>query len=86
MFRRRRPLARAAMLAGASAVAYKAGQRQQDQAAGGAYEQQAAPPAAAPAPAGGGTVADLERLKALLDQGVLTQEEFEAAKQKILEG
>jgi len=43
-------------------------------------------PAAAPAPAAGGTdmVSQIQQLKELLDQGVLTQDEFEAAKQKLL--
>lgn len=101
MFRRRRPLLGAAMLAGAGTVAYRAGQRRQadaDAAAAHEYEQdqaiavgnQQGPPQGyqqgyqqAPPPAGG-TVAELERLKALLDQGVLTQEEFEAAKRQVL--
>jgi hypothetical protein len=46
-----------------------------------------APPVAAPAPAAaGGTdvVAELTKLKGLLDAGVLTPEEFEAAKKKVL--
>jgi hypothetical protein len=52
-------------------------------------QQYAPPPAAAPpaaAPAAGGTdlVAKLGELKQLLDSGVLTQEEFDAAKQKLL--
>jgi hypothetical protein len=72
-------------------MAYHAGKRSGQ---AGAYEEQQAPAEpqyqqapAAPAPAaGGGTVAELERLKALLDQGVLTQDEFEAAKQKVLAG
>lgn len=50
----------------------------------------AAPPApAAPAPpaSGGGDIAaKLTQLKGLLDQGVLTPEEFESAKQKLLAG
>jgi hypothetical protein len=92
LFRRRRPLLGAAMLAGAGTMAYRAGQRRQadedasyaheydqDQAIGGAYQQ-------APPSEGGGTVAELERLKALLDQGVLTPEEFAAAKQQVLAG
>ncbi|UGS38696.1 SHOCT domain-containing protein [Capillimicrobium parvum] len=43
----------------------------------------AAPPAAAPA---GGTdvVGELTKLKGLLDAGVLTPEEFDAAKKKVL--
>jgi hypothetical protein len=86
------------MLAGAGTVAYQAGKRRQaqeddeyaheydqDQAIAGAY-QQAPPPASAPAPRMGGTVAELERLKVLFDEGVLTQSEFEAAKQKVLAG
>jgi putative oligomerization/nucleic acid binding protein len=95
LFRRRRPLLGAAMLAGAGTLAYRAGQRRQseqdeydaheydqDQAIAGGY-QQASP---AGGPAGGGTAGELERLKSLLDQGVLTQEEFAAAKQKVLAG
>ncbi|HMJ04286.1 MAG TPA: SHOCT domain-containing protein [Conexibacter sp.] len=58
-------------------------------------QQQAAPapappPPAAPAPAvaGGGqdVVARLTELKGLLDAGALTQEEFDAAKRKVLGG
>jgi BMFP domain-containing protein YqiC len=41
------------------------------------------PPAPAAAP-GGDLVSRLQQLKALQDQGVLTQEEFDAAKQKLL--
>lgn len=43
----------------------------------------AAPAAAAPA-AGGDVVARLTELKGLLDAGVLTPEEFEVAKRKVL--
>ena len=99
LFRRRRPLLGAAMLAGAGTVAYQAGKRRQadddgyyaDDGGGpgqynagqynaGQYEQN---------PSGGGaggTAAELERLKALLDQGVLTPAEFDAAKHKVLAG
>jgi hypothetical protein len=97
--RRRRPLMRAAMMGGAGYVAGKHAQRsnyrEQDQEArleslegqGGA--PQAAPPAAAPAPAaaaGGGqdVVARLTELKGLLDAGALSQDEFDAAKRKVL--
>jgi len=45
----------------------------------------AAPAAAAPASAGG-IAEQLTQLKGLLDAGVLTQAEFEAAKQKVLAG
>jgi hypothetical protein len=49
--------------------------------------QQYAPPAAAPASAGSDDmVAQLENLKKLLDQGILTQAEFDMQKQKLLAG
>jgi hypothetical protein len=45
------------------------------------------PPAAAPATAGSDDmVAQLENLKKLLDQGILTQAEFDMQKQKLLAG
>lgn len=96
--RRRRPLMRAAMMGGAGYVAGKHAQqsssREQDQEArleslegqGGA--PQAAPAAAAaPAPAAAGgqdVVARLTELKGLLDAGALSQDEFDAAKRKVL--
>lgn len=93
MFRRRRPLLRGAMLAGGATLAYQAGKRQQqnvqheydqDEAIAMSQAQMApAPPAAAPAT---DTVSELERLKGLLDQGALTQEEFDAAKRQVLQG
>ena len=45
---------------------------------------QAAPVAAAPAAGGADMVAQLESLKKLLDEGVLTQAEFDTQKQKLL--
>ena len=85
MFRRRRPLLRAAAVGG---VAYHAGKnaqrgQEEDQAA---LEAEQAPPAAAPEPAGISSegIEQLKQLAALKDQGVLTEEEFEAEKQKIL--
>ena len=94
---RRRPLARAAVVGG---VAYHAGKRgAQNAAAEQAQDQQIAdlqaqqqyapPPAAAPAaPSAGGSdmVAQLENLKKLLDEGILTQAEFDMQKQKLLAG
>ena len=93
--RRRRPLLRTAMVGGAAYLGGKhvaQGQQresEQEQRLGDLEAQQApvtpsAPPPAAAAP--DDTVASLERLKGLLDQGVLTPDEFTAAKQKVLAG
>ena len=113
MMRRRRPLARAAMIGGTAYVAHKAGQasaqnqyREQEQEerlqalesqqyaappqqqyAPPPPQQYAPPPPPPPAPAaGGGTdvVAQLTELAKLRDAGVLSPEEFEAAKAKLL--
>jgi hypothetical protein len=91
---RRRPLARAAVVGG---VAYHAGKRGAQNAAAEqsqdqqiadlqAQQQYAPPPAAAAAPQAGGAdmVTQLENLKKLLDEGVLTQAEFDMQKQKLL--
>lgn len=50
--------------------------------------QYAPPPAAAPAASAGSDdmVAQLTNLKSLLDQGILTQAEFDMQKQKLLAG
>ena len=48
-------------------------------------QQSAPPPPAAPA-VGGDMVAQLESLKKLLDEGILTQAEFDMQKQKLLAG
>jgi hypothetical protein len=80
-------MARTAVIAGtASATANAVNSRAQGKAAAqqqAAAEQQA--PAAAPA-AGGmdDMTAQLTQLKALLDQGILTQEEFDAKKKQLL--
>jgi hypothetical protein len=94
MMRRRRPIARLATGAAVAGVAYHAGtgHEQQAQAAYAASQQAPAPqyapppPApAAPAPApAGGTTADLENLDQLHNAGALTDEEFSAAKAKLL--
>jgi Short C-terminal domain len=90
--RRRRPLMRAAMVGGtAYAVgkhAQRSGDREQDQDAR-LQELEAQQYAQAPvtAPPGGGPtdIAEkLTQLKSLQDQGVLTPEEFTAAKAKLL--
>jgi len=97
---RRRPLARAAVVGGVAYHAGKKGaqnsaneQAQNDQIADLQQQQQYAPPpeqyAPAPAPAapqagGADMVTQLENLKKLLDEGVLTQAEFDMQKQKLL--
>jgi len=88
---RRRPLRRAAVIGGVAAVAHHAGKNAGEAEAAQAQQQQYAPepqyaPAPPPAPAAEGEdmVTQLENLKKLFDQGILTQEEFDAQKQKIL--
>ena len=88
MFRPRRPLMRVAAGAATATVAYKAGQRrtQQSQYDDQAQAPQAAPaaPAPAPAPAPADSTAELERLAKLHESGALNDEEFAAAKAKLL--
>ena len=82
-FRRRRPLMRAAIVGGGAYVAGKKIQQGRDQDAG--QEAEDAPEAA---PAAGGisdqTIEQLEKLGELKKQGILTQEEFDEQKQKLL--
>ena len=96
---RRRPLMRAAVVGGTAYYAGKKvsqsrqrsadqdaqiadlQQQQYDQQQQQQYQQQAAPAA----PSRDQQMAELEKLKNLLDQGVLTQAEFDAQKQKILQ-
>jgi hypothetical protein len=95
MFRRRRPIARLAVGAATAGVAYHAGKRrvEQDQ-----YNQQAADAYAAtsdqappqyvpppPAPSRESNVDELGRLAKLHDSGALTDDEFSAAKAKLLD-
>jgi Short C-terminal domain len=92
--RRRRPLMRAAMVGG---TAYYAGKKLQEGRDEDAYrdaqiaelQAQQAAQQAAPAPAASGGLSDdtinqLKQLGELKQQGVLTEEEFEAQKQKLL--
>ena len=92
--RRRRPLLGAAVVGGA---AYHMGKKGAQASAAEAdqnaqladlqqqqYQQQAPAPAPA-APAQEDSVERLKQLKGLLDQGVLTQAEFDLEKQKILQ-
>ena len=79
-----RAVARTAVIAGtATAVSGRVAQKQADKQA----DKEAAQQAAAPAPAAQpevDAVAEIERLGALKDKGLLSDEEFAAAKAKIL--
>ena len=82
MFRPRRPLMRVAAGAATATVAYKAGQRRNQQ-----THSNDQPPPAAPAPAPAAptnSTAELERLAKLHESGALNDEEFAAAKSKLL--
>jgi membrane protease subunit (stomatin/prohibitin family) len=75
-------------VAAVGAVAHTAGKAGANAAAADAQAaqppaEQAAPVAAAPAPKD--SMEELTKLKGLLDPGVLTQAEFDAQKQKILQ-
>ena len=93
MLRRRRPLMRAAMVGGGAYMAGKHVQKGREQEAEqnarlDDVEDQQGAPQAAPAPAGGGTsdmLEQLEKLGELRKQGVLTDAEFDAQKQKLLQ-
>jgi hypothetical protein len=83
--------ARTAVVAGtATAVSGRvarrqAGKAQAEQAqAAPTTEEAGVPETAEPAPAQDDTVAQLQQLAALRDQGILTEEEFTAKKQQIL--
>ena len=86
--RRRRPLMRAAMVGGGAYYAGKKAQQGREQdAEQDARKQNLETAPAAPA-AGGISDATIDRLKKLgdlKDQGVLTQEEFDQQKQKLLQ-
>ena len=88
-----RGMARTAVVAGtATAVSNRVSRRQADRWQRQEYEQEAqyaAPPPAPVSPAappsgGANMTAELERLATLRNQGVLTDEEFAAAKAKLL--
>ena len=92
MMRRRRPLLRAAMVGG---VAYHAGkkveqgreQEAEQEARLASLENEPAPAAATPA--GGisdATIDQLKKLAELKDAGVLTEDEFDDQKQRLLQG
>ncbi len=77
------------MVGGTAYVAGRAGAKSgaasANEQAAAAAPPPAAAPAAAPAPSSDDTYAQLEKLKKLLDDGVLTQPEFDAQKQKLLQ-
>jgi membrane protease subunit (stomatin/prohibitin family) len=81
---------RVAAGAATATVAYKAGQRRtqqnqyNDQAQAAYAQTQAAPPPAPAAPAPTDSTAELERLAKLHESGALNDEEFAAAKSKLL--
>jgi hypothetical protein len=89
-----RGVARTAVVAGtATAVSNRVSRRQANRWSSQeeqqyAQQQQYAQPAPAPAPAPAGpdddSIAKLKQLAELKDQGILTQEEFDAQKAKIL--
>lgn len=85
MFRRRRPLLRAAMVGGGAYYAGKKVQQGREQDA----DQDQNPEGAPAPPASGGisdqTIEQLQKLGDLKKQGVLTQDEFEQQKQKLLQ-
>jgi hypothetical protein len=91
MMRRRRPLMRVAAGAAVAGTAYHAGKKHEDQAQAQAPAQAAPQPAPQPAPtyapatppAASGT-ADLNQLVEYHNSGVLSDEEFTAAKAKLL--
>jgi Short C-terminal domain len=86
---RRRPLLRAAMVGGAG---YMAGKHRGEMQGGAEMPAQAAP-SPAPAPAAPppqptsetDRIEALTKLKGLLDSGVLTQEQFEAERDRLLQ-
>lgn len=98
MFRRRRPLMRAAVVGGAAYSVGKHRQAGQDEAAGAEADQEArleqleaqqAAPQAAPSAPGvldDNAIEQLQKLAELQKAGVLTQEEFDDQKRKLLGG
>jgi membrane protease subunit (stomatin/prohibitin family) len=88
MLRRRRPLLRAAMVGGAG---YVAGRRMAEREQHEAYQdeqlgQTQQSPVNVPAPSPSDRIEALSKAKELMDSGVLSQQEFEAEKARILRG
>ena len=72
------------MVGGVAAVAHHAGKNAGEAQAAQANQQTAPAPAPEAAMSSDDMVTQLQNLKKLLDEGVLTQAEFDAQKQKIL--
>lgn len=81
-----RGVARTAVISGtATAVSNRVSRRQANRWAAQEQEQYQQEPAPQPAASGGDdTVAQLQQLAQLKDQGILTQEEFDAKKKQLL--
>ena len=93
MFMRRRPLARAAMVGGTAYAVGKSRQASQQREADEQARiddlearQSVATPVAPSAPSSEESIEQLKQLAELKDSGVLTQAEFDAQKQKLLQG
>jgi hypothetical protein len=93
MFMRRRPLARAAMVGGTAYAVGKRRQRsqyQEDEQEARLEDleaqQSAGTPVAQAGPTGDEAIEQLKQLAELKESGVLTQAEFDAQKQKLLQG
>jgi hypothetical protein len=92
MFMRRRPLARAAMVGGAAYAVGKSRQRAQsreeDEQArlDEAEARESVAPVAPSGPTGDAAIEQLKELAALKESGVLTPAEFDAQKQRLLQG
>jgi hypothetical protein len=80
--RRRRPLARAAVVGGAG---YAIGKRRARAEQEDAYYEDQAPPEQDAGGLGDDAIHELEKLAQLKDKGILTQEEFDEQKAKILQ-
>jgi hypothetical protein len=93
MFMRRRPLARAAMVGGTAYAVGKSRQASQQREADEQARidelearQSVATPVAPTGPTGDAAIEQLKELAQLKESGVLTQAEFDAQKQKLLQG
>jgi hypothetical protein len=89
MLMRRRPLARAAMVGGAAYAVGKSRQREQyreEDEQARLDEVEARQPVAPSRPTGDAAIEQLKELAALKESGVLTPAEFDAQKQKLLQG